>query len=331
MKKNNFYLMTLTLWCLSLLTACEPVSEITPDNEIKAYHPFSIGLTLKSDQLYNDKQISVRLFDKFNLENTYLVAVKAIPEQENQFTINANNLGAGEYRLIVEVPYEISFLGLVLGETTKLISHDFLIHKNLPYVCFNFNNQEDLKDWQSSQVYIENKEEPFSNPTCPGLFFVHNDWPADLKQTTIGGSLFVPVSSECFPKSSNQLTKQTHWTFSIQSPDLSENKDWQDIKSISLRVASSAMPIKISPEIHFQLDESKAGTFNINKPKASYEISGEGWNLIQHPLEIPEGAIIKKIELHAYGVPEQTVTEEVKSIFFDGICPEYEPTESKPN
>ncbi len=331
MKKTISKFKSLTLICLLLLSGCEPVSEIILHDEIKAYHPFSIDLSLMSDQPYTDKQISARLFDKFNLENTYPVEVKAKPDQENQFHINANNLGAGEYRLIVEVPYEISFLGITLSEATKLISYDFLIHKNLPYVCFDFNSQDELKNWQSSLVYIENKEEAFSKATCPGLFFVHNDWPASLKQTTIGGSLFVPISSECFPKSSNQLSKQTYWTFSIQSPDLTANKDWQNIKSISFRVASSAMPIKISPEIHYQIDKSMAGIYNTNKPKTYYDVSAEGWNVIQHPLDIPMEATINKIEFHVYGVPEQTVTEEVKSVFFDGICPEYKSTQSKPN
>ena len=331
MTKTIINIKVLAFLSLFALQGCEPGSEIILNDKIKAYHPFSITLTLKSDQTYANTHISARLFDKFNLENTYPVEVKEKQEEANQFNVNANNLGAGEYRLIVEVPYELKFLGLSFGEATKLITHDFRIHKNLPYVCFDFNTMEELKGWQSSLVYIENKEEAFSKPTCPGLFFVHNDWPASLKQTTLGGSMFVPVSSECFPKSSNQLSKQTHWTFSISSPELNENKDWQNIKSISFRIASSAMPVKISPEIHYQLAESKAGTFNTQKPKASYEISGEGWSVIQHPLDIPEGATVNKIELHVYGIPEQTVTEGINSIFFDGICPEYESTQTKPN
>ncbi len=331
MIKKIINLKTLALFSLLFLTACEPASEIINKDEIKAYHPFSIGLSLKSSEPLLAKDIGARLFDKFNLENTYLIEVKEIPEELNQFELFSNNLGAGEYRLVIEVPYKIKLLGITFVNATKLITYDFMIRKNLPYVCFNFNNKEDLKDWKISPVYIENKEEPFSKATCPGLFFVHNDWPADLKKTTVGGSIFVPVSNECFPKSNNQQSKQTHWRFSIQSPDLSENKDWQNLKAISFRVASSAMPLTLSPEVHYQLDKSKAGTYNTNQPKPGYEISGEGWKVIHHPLEIPQGAIVNKIELRVYGIPEQTVTDGIKSIFFDGICPEYEPTESKPN
>ena len=331
MIKKIIKITTLTLFCLFILPACEPVSEIIRKDEIKAYHPFSIGLTIKSGESLIAKDIGARLFEKFNLQNTYTVEVKKIPEEINQFELFSNNLGAGEYRLVVEVPYKVKLLGLTLLRATKLITHDFLIRKNLPYTCFNFNSKDDLNGWQSSPVYIENKEEPFSKPTCPGLFFVHNNWPADLKQTTLGGSLFVPVSNECFPKSSSQVSKQTHWTFSIQSPELTGNEDWQNLNAISFRVASPNMPVTVLPEVLYQADNSAAGIFNTNKPEKNYEISGEGWNVIRHPLEIPKGAIINKIELHVYGIPEQTVTDGIKSVFFDGICPERKPAESKPN
>jgi len=324
-------LPTLTLFFLFILAACEPVSEISHKDEIKAYHPFSIGLSLKSDEPLPAKDIGARLFEKYNLENTYTVEIIKISEALNQYELFSNNLGAGEYRLVVEVPYKIKLFGLTLIRATKLITHDFLIRKSLPYTCFNFNSQDDLNGWQSSPVYIENKDKPFSKPTCPGLFFVNNDWTVGLKQTTHGGSLFVPVSSECFPKSSNQLSKHNHWTFSIKSPELADNTDWQNLSAINFRVASSAMPLILSPEIHYTLDKSKAGTFNTNKPESRYEISAEGWSVIRHPLEIPKGAIVNKIELHVYGIPEQTVTDGIKSVFFDGICPEHEPTESKPN
>jgi len=237
-------LPTLTLFFLFILAACEPVSEISHKDEIKAYHPFSIGLSLKSDEPLPAKDIGARLFEKYNLENTYTVEIIKISEALNQYELFSNNLGAGEYRLVVEVPYKIKLFGLTLIRATKLITHDFLIRKSLPYTCFNFNSQDDLNGWQSSPVYIENKDKPFSKPTCPGLFFVNNDWTVGLKQTTHGGSLFVPVSSECFPKSSNQLSKHNHWTFSIKSPELADNTDWQNLSAINFRVASSAMPLR---------------------------------------------------------------------------------------
>ena len=81
------------------------------------------------------------------------------------------------------------------------------------------------------------------------------------------------------------------------------------------------MPIKISPEVTYSLDGKKASSHIIDIPKKIFEIAGEGWNTLEHPIALPKGAIVTGVKLHVFGVPEQTVGIDVNSIFVDGVCP----------
>lgn len=97
--------------------------------------------------------------------------------------------------------------------------------------------------------------------------------------------------------------------------------EWQHIKSINLRVATNKIPVKILPEVHYSIGKQKTSTIYKDILRKKFEIAGEGWNTIEYPFELPKEAIVTGVELHVYGVPEQTVGTEVNSIFIDGVCP----------
>ena len=117
------------------------------------------------------------------------------------------------------------------------------------------------------------------------------------------------------------MSKDPHWTFSINSPDLSTRQDWQKIKSINFRIATGTMPIKISPEVNYLLDGKAVSSQLSTELKQTFEIAGEGWNTLEYPVALPKGAVVTSVKLHIYGVPEQTVGNDVNSIFVDGVCP----------
>jgi len=309
-----------------VMSSCGQTADVatfsTTADKDKPNQPVTLMLSAESKRLLQGKKPTVRLFEKYNSASSYPVKIITDEKNPNKFEISTAQLAAGEYRILAEIPYQSSFLGIPTGSTTRTVSYDFIVHNTLAGSCFNFDNkQDDVMGWSSSHVYIEDREQPISKTSCPGLFFVNTSWPAKLNQTTEGGSLFVPVSSECFPKTSNQMSKDPHWTFSINSPDLSARQDWQQIKSISFRIATGTMPIKISPEVNYLLDGKKARSHIIEPSKKTFEIAGEGWNTLEYPLELPKGAIVTSVKLHIYGVPEKTVGNDVNSIFVDGVCP----------
>ena len=310
--------------CIAL-SACSQDAEFATikhtANSEKPDQPISLSLSIEPGTLLPNQRPKVRLFGKYNLAKSYPVKIAVNEKNANNFDLSIEKLAAGEYRLLADIPYQRSFMGISTGNATQTITYDFLVHDTLAVSCFNFDNKKnDVMGWSSSHVYIDDKEEPISKATCPGLFFVNTSWPARLNETTEGGSLFVPVSSECFPKISNQMSKDPHWTFSINSPALASRQNWQKIKSINFRIATGTMPITIAPEIVFLIDKQKVST-NTSEPKKIFEIAGEGWNTLNYPVKLPKGAIVSDVKLHIYGVPEQTVGTEVNSIFIDGVCP----------
>jgi len=311
---------------LSILSACSDDTKVasvkTASNNNELEQTVAITLTIEAERLLKDKELQLRLFEKYNPANAYPVTAVADKKEPNTFEINPGVLAEGEYRLIIDIPYQTVWLGIINIDKTKTISHDFTVHHSLAGNCFNFDDkQNDVMGWSSSHVYTAAREQPVSETTCPGLFFVHTSWPATLNQTTEGGSLFIPISSGCFPKISNQLSEDPHWTFSVKSPDLTKMPEWQQIKSINLRVATNKIPVKILPEVHYSIDKQKTSTIFKDILRKKFEIAGEGWNTIEYPFELPKEAIVSGVELHVYGVPEQTVGTEVNSIFIDGVCP----------
>ena len=320
--KKKINLSVVLILSLILLQGCAPEIRFGDSGEFKAYSPVNLSMNIDNARPFAPEHLSVHLFRKYNMERNFPISVTQSQKQKNHFDLKTNGLAPGPYRLIAEVTYQREFLGIRFGKARKLIYHDFQIHARLPETCFNFSDKEqDLKGWESPGVYIENKDKPFKAPPCPGLFHVHNDWPYELDTTTRGGSIFIPVSNECFPRSTNQQSRQARWRFSLKSPRLSELTHWQNIRTIHFRVATSSLPIRIIPEIHYQHAGKTLSSNMPNNPKHVYDVSMQNWSVLEHPTSLPNGAVIDRLEFHVYGLPEQTVGNGVKSIYFDGICP----------
>lgn len=176
-------------------------------------------------------------------------------------------------------------------------------------------------DWSTHGVYIDNRDKPVSKETCPGLFYVNNSWPYPLNDTTHGGSLFVPISSECFPKTSPQLSQQSQWTFSLVSPDLRDRPDWQHIQSIRFHMATRSINLSVRPEVQYVYNNADRSTFSDTQSPTYYDINGGRWNDYEYAFKLPEGAIVTHVVFHVYGVPEKTVSDQVDSVYLDAVCP----------
>lgn len=310
------------LFIVLLLAGCEPEVKIQTINEQKAYMPFTIGFDITETEVEQTLEPEIKLVSKFNQENEIPVTAINTPKAKHAYSIDVRYLEAGEYRLFVRVPYRKSLLGIPLWRSHKIVSQDFIVHSNLPYTCYSFDNKDTaINGWKSTHVYIDDKDKPVSQETCPGLFFVQNSWPWPLEHVAPGGSLFIPVSSECFPKSSSQVSKQTRWMFSVVSPTLGEQTHWQNIKAVQFRIATNKINIKVKPEIHFIHGQKTSSTHKMSETPMSFEISGEQWRIIDFPITLPADSKVTQFELHISGIPEQTVGETVNSIFIDGICP----------
>ena len=317
-KMNKCYMLLFVL----LLFGCEPEIKIQPASEQKAYLPFEIGFDVSDSTREDSSAPQARLFNKYNLAKETPVEITATPKAKHEYTIQITSLEAGDYRLILTVPYRVEFLGIPLWHRHKTILHDFIVHDHLPDTCFNFDDKDKaITGWKSSHVFIDNKDKPVSGETCPGLFFVENSWPWPLDKVSPGGSLFVPISSECFPKASSQVTSQGRWMFSILSPDLSDLPYWQNIKAVQFRIATKNVTIYVRPEIHYKLADTTSWTALHDMPQKRQEITKDQWHIIEMPVQLDKNARVTRFELHISGIPEQTVTNTVNSIFVDGICP----------
>ena len=315
---NKRYLLVFTL----LLLGCEPEIRMQPATEQKAYLPFEIGFDISDTTREDSAPPQARLFNKYNLAKETPVEITPTPKAKHEYTIHITSLEAGDYRLILSVPYRVEFLGIPLWRRHKTLLHDFIVHNHLPDTCFNFDDKDNaITGWKSSHVFIDNKDKPVSQETCPGLFFVENSWPWPLDKVSPGGSLFVPISSECFPKASSQVTSQGRWMFSILSPDLSSLPHWQNIKSVQFRIATKNITIYVRPELHYQLGDNKSWTPLPVTQQRRHEITKDQWHIIEMPVTLDKNAKVTQLELHISGIPEQTVTNTVNSIFIDGICP----------
>ena len=315
---NRYWLLFLVI----ILSGCKPEVKLQTISEQKAYLPISIGFDITANSEQHSFNPEVRLVSKFNLANEIAIDAIHTPKSKYSYTIDINYLEAGEYRLFVRVPYRNRLLGIPLWQSYKMVSQDFIVHNNLPPTCYSFDDKEAaVAGWKSTHVYIDDKDKPVSQETCPGLFYVENSWPWPLEHVAPGGSLFIPVSSECFPKASSQVSKQTRWMFSVLSPDLSNLPDWQTIKSIQFRINTNRINIRIKPELHYQLEQQNMSTIVPTDTPLTYEVTGDQWRVIDYPVSLEPGAKVTRFELHLSGIPEQTVGETVNSIFIDGVCP----------
>lgn len=264
----------------------------------------------------------VRLFPLYQpLEardlSKHLKRVKA-----GEFSLTLPKLPPDKYRVVMSIPYTLRFAGLPIGSARQLIVSDFEIHQELPVSCFRFDNkQKDVMDWTSHGVFLNNRDKPVSKETCPGLFYINSSWPYALTDTGHGGSLFVPVSSECFPKTSPQTSQQGQWTFALVSPDLKQRADWQHLQAVRFHMATRSINVSVQPEILYTLGNSRHSSLADVEAPSRYDVNGGRWNDFEYAFKIPDQATITHVIFHVSGVPEKTVSDKVDSIYLDAICP----------
>lgn len=316
-------IVLLGLICLS---ACQPEARISRNSNSLTGQIPELTLHIEQGELDPSTASPIRLYNKFDESQQFAVKVTPPSQNTSQTIAFPEPLPAGTYRLIIDLTKQNGFARLF--PERKTLTYDFTVHARLSDRCYNFDDPKyDVMGWKSTPVYLGDKESPASGASCPGLFYVGTGWPTPLAQTANstlnGGSLFIPVSSECFPKNRNQLSQEPDWTFTVLSPDLSSLSQWQNLRAISFRVAGKEMAFRISPEFHFTIGGKKSSSYEQHPHPAEYKIMSNNWYVIEHALNLPEQAVLTDIELHISGIPEQTVDEGVNSIFIDGICPEH--------
>lgn len=307
---------------IMLLVGCGPAVEISPPDYIDAHATGVIQIKIDDAHKVEGEPV-VRLFPKYQSSEIQTLTNKPETDRSGNFTLRLPALSAGEYRLVLEVPYTIRFAGLSIARGTQQATADFVVHEVLPASCFRFDTQEkDLMGWTTHGVYINNRDKPVSKETCPGLFYINSSWPYALHDTTHGGSLFVPVSSDCFPKSSPQLSEPGQWTFAFVSPDLQERPEWQQLRTIRFHMATKSIPVTVLPEVEYVLHKTRFSTLTASQNPPRYPVSSGRWSDHEYPVALPAQAVITKIKFHVYGTPEKTVSEQVDSIYLDAVCPQ---------
>jgi hypothetical protein len=311
----------LPLMAMLLLIGCGPSVQISPPVYSDAQETGSINITVQDNHAHTGRPV-IYLFPKYQPTQVINLADKLQQIKPGEFELALPNLHPNEYRIVMEIPYTIKIAGLDVSSGTQRTVSDFVIHEVLPASCFRFDNKEkDLMAWTSHGVYIKNRDKPVSKETCPGLFYINSSWPYPLNDTSHGGSLFVPVSSECFPKTSPQLSEPSQWTFAFVSPDLRERQDWQHLHAIRFHMATRAINVTVQPEIQFTRDNTKYSYVSDAQTQSQYDVSGGRWNNFEYTFNLPDDARITHILFHVYGVPEKTVSDQVDSVYLDAICP----------
>lgn len=304
-----------------LLTGCGPAIHITPPEYTDAHETGVIHIRIDGDKQDTDPPV-VRLFQKYQSPQAQNLSDKLQSGKPGEYTLTLPALPAGEYRIVTEVPYTIRIAGLGVSNGVQRASADFVVHQVLPASCFRFDSKEnDLMGWTTHGVYITNRDKPVSKETCPGLFYVNSSWPYELNDAGHGGSLFVPISTDCFPKSSPQLSEPSEWTFAFTSPPLRERSDWQQLRAVRFHMATKSISVFVQPEIQFVLNNTSYSTFTNVQLQPRYTVSSGRWSDHEYLLALPEQATITQIKFHVFGTPEKTVSEQVDSVYLDAVCP----------
>lgn len=303
------------------LTGCGPSVEISPPSYVDAQQTSMINITVHGDHESIGRP-RVYLFPKYQPMQIMDLADKLQSIQPRKFSLSLPELSPDEYRLVLDLPYSIKLAGLTIARGSKQAVSDFVIHQNLPASCFRFDDKDkDLMGWVSHGVFINNRDKPVSKETCPGLFFINSSWPYALNDTGHGGSLFVPVSTECFPKTSPQTSQTGLWTFTLISPELQQRPEWQHLQAIRFHMATRAINVSVEPEVQYQLENLPKSTTADVQARTRYDVNGGRWNDYEYAFKLPEHAVITHILFHVMGVPEKTVSDKVDSIYLDAVCP----------
>lgn len=311
----------LPLFGILLLAGCGPNIEVSQPVYTTAQENGVINITIKNDNSQVG-QPKILLFPKYQPTLIKNLSNKLQEVKPDEFSLTLPTLQPDEYRIVMVVPYTLRFAGMRIGSGTQRAVVDFVIHQILSANCFSFDKKEnDLMGWTTHGVYINNRDKPVSKETCPGLFYINNSWPYPLNDTSHGGSLFVPVSSECFPKTSPQLSEPSQWTFAFASPDLRDRASWQQLHAIRFHMATRSINVTVQPEIQFIRDNKDYSYVSDAQVQSRYELSGGHWSNFEYAFNLPEDAHLTHILFHVYGVPEQTVSDEVDSVYLDAVCP----------
>ena len=131
----------------------------------------------------------------------------------------------------------------------------------------------------------------------------------------------MPVSSECFPKTSPQITQQSQWTFALVSPDLRDKPDWQHLQSIRFHMATRSINLSVRPEVQYMIGNTEKNTLNDAQPPVQYDVNGGRWNDYEYAVQLPRDAVVSHVIFHIYGIPEKTVGDQVDSLYLDAVCP----------
>lgn len=304
-----------------LLAGCGPTAQIVPPVYTNTDNIGVMHITIKDQHNHSNHPV-VLLFPLYQPLMARDLSQKLKRVDAGEYTLTLPALPPNKYRVVLEIPYTFRFAGIPLGTTTQRIISDFVIHRKLPASCFRFNNQQkDVMDWTSHGVYLDHRDKPVSKETCPGLFYTNSSWPFALNDSGHGGSLFVPVSSECFPKTSPQTSQPGLWTFALVSPDLRSRPDWQHLQAIRFHMATGSINVSVQPEIVYRLGNTRHSSLEDVQAPSRYDVNSGHWNDYEYAFQLPGNAVITHVIFHVYGVPEKTVSDNVDSIYLDAVCP----------
>lgn len=311
----------LPLLALLLLTGCGPGIEISQPVYTNTQETGVIKIAVDAHSNVTGRPV-VHLFPKYEPIQVLDLSDQIKQTETDKFTLTLPRLKPDEYRIVMELPYTIKLAGLSIASGQRRVISDFVIHQTLPESCFRFDKKgKDLMGWSSHGVYLNNRDKPVSKETCPGLFYINNSWPFPFNDTGHGGSLFVPISSECFPKTSPQLSQPGHWTFALVSPDLRNRADWQQLQGIRFHMATQSINLSVEPEIQYLLGKTPKSSTSELEAHARYDVNGGRWNDYEYTFKLPKDAVISHVIFHVYGVPEKTISDQVDSLYLDAVCP----------
>jgi hypothetical protein len=306
--------------CALVLTGCGDELAIHPISALVADQASTVQFTTTATKrdIY---ELTVTYFPKFQPLDVHDIThtIKQNPDHPELYQIDLPKLSGGEYRLVVKMLHYWRVANYKVVRSTRIDYSDFVVHDQLPNDCFHFDDaKQELMNWTVTPVYLGSRDQPFIASNCPGLFLANQSWPAAITELTNGRSLFIPVSNKCFPSASSNVSQPSYWHFTLRSPNLANRTAWQNIRAVEFRVATKSISVDIEPEMDFAGSTSSSST---NKTPARYAAYVGNWRVITHPVNIPKNSRLNHIQLHIYGIPEQTVHETVDSIVIDGICP----------
>lgn len=310
-----------TLFCLS---GCQPQVRLLPIADHLPQQPILIRAKLSAQQQDILKQ-QVRIVPLYESVPEPIASYPVKHHANGIIEINAAALPPGAYRALLDTYYQRRIFGFKLGKYTHTTYQTFYVRPRLAPDCFSFDDEtQQQMGWTASPVYTGYGDKEIASGNCPGLFYLkQHSWPSPINRHTQGGSLFVPIAQECFPAAKSQVSGAAAWTFELQSPDLSNNPAWQNIKAIKLHLATKNIAVEVQAIVDYLADKQRRNllsTQDLAWVKQHRAVTGS-WNSIQQPLRLPGKAMVTHVRLRFLGTANAVPADEVDSIIIDGICP----------